>query len=970
MYLLVALALAATGSGVGQVWALTHDTGLAVAAEGCLLGQGFSPSEVMREPGSADARSGLAEAGNRCAAGLDRDQGIGMAVGAVLVPAAAWLLMLGGGLGLRWRLRRRRSGLADAPAGQAAAKRFGAWCDACDLKGRRRPRLLLAAPGRGTAAAFTTGLPAGRPLVLVPVNLACADQATLDFVILHELAHVRSRDLTWASAVWWAGWLSVPAVLLAASPVVSLPSTLLGDFGRALETAAVLSAALLALRASLLRRREHAADQHAAALGGTAPLARALRHQPAARTGGGRGRLRAAASAARSAMAAHPAPAARARAVTAVLDRAEGGFAVTAAAGMLAMFAYQALLAAVTFLRDGAPPTGLPARLLLAVPCLLWAWVVVPAWGRRAAAAARAGCPAAWAGPLSGAVAGLVAGYCTTVPGAVFDAGLITFSGDLPLVVAVLIIVTAGVGVLAAGAAAAASACPARRALALAGAVAAAGTALSVTLGSVPGVLNAHLIPHSSAVVRQVLLGDGNTWLWGASFLIMAAGLAAASPVIAAGRRAPRPARRGPRPVAAVWLVTGAATVIGGAAAGLSWQLRIQPGPPADLISFLDGQRSWICALAGWAASAVALLTGRGGSRPAGAPAGIPATLAAGFLATILAEAATAWGTGDQHDLGAFASAILVSTWLLFVTVIITLPLLAGTAVVMARARRRQLRRPRPMLAALAAGAATGALSLALLAGILAPVTTAPHDERQASLALRSAEAAWLAGDRPPRVPVAPPAAGRHDPGRRVSPPAGRAALASVRRLLPPGWKQTANGKPLAGVRPAPCQHQLTLDARPSSPHTADITDTYTFPVQRVWEGQMTLAVSLTSYGRAAPGFSADRKEAAVCAHFTLLVQKAVGGVARYSVSGGAYSQLRYPAYRTNVFGYATFPTLGKETTLRLTGFSDTVGVGHNQATAAVSYKYAGALPPTAIPGYAEHLARNVLLAVIAGLTA
>src|SRR5450756_1556091 len=93
-----------------------------------------------------------------------------------------------------------------------------------------------------------------------------------------------------------------------------------------------------------------------------------------------------------------------------------------------------------------AAVSGVPARLLLAVPCLLWAWVVVPAWARRAAAAAAACSPAGWAGPVCGAVLGLVAGYCAQVPGTPIAVGPLAFSGHLPLIIAVLAIVTAGAG--------------------------------------------------------------------------------------------------------------------------------------------------------------------------------------------------------------------------------------------------------------------------------------------------------------------------------------------------------------------------------------------------------------------------------------------------------------------------------------------------------------------------------------------
>jgi Zn-dependent protease with chaperone function len=977
MYLLVVLALVAMGGGAAQAWGLMHDGSAATASTACLVGQGIPPSEVTWLAAHPLTSSMFELRGifNGCLASLDRLQAIAMMGGAVAVPLAAWLLMLADGLRLRRRLRGHGSDLVQTPAGRAAAARFETWCDAWHLTGRRRPRLLLASPGRGRGQAFTTGLPFGRPLVVVPVAFAYDDQATFDFVVLHELAHVKSRDLTWASSVWWAGWLSVPVLLIAVSPVIVRPSRLLTDYGSAIALAAVLSAALLALRASLLRRREHAADQHAAvALGGAAALAAALR-QPSGTwsavgqsgqsgQSGQRG-LRRVVSAMRSLLSLHPAATARLTAVTTELDREEGGFGVTAAAGVLAMFGYQVLALVVADLGHGAEQEGLPGRLVLAAPCLLWAWVVVPAWIRRAAAAARIGASPTWAGPLWGAVLGLVAGYCTQIPGGFLAAGPLSFPGHLSLVIAVLVFVAAGTSVLAAGVAAWVALAGQnhqgpRRRLALTGAVVAVGTALSVTFGIAILGLSGHEAMDSAAVDRTLLMAEGDSWLWGWSFLIMVAGLAAAWP----GRWIRR---------AAIWPVIGAVSA-GGAVAALSWQLRRQPHLSADTANALVNQRWWICALAGLAATAVTLLSRRpapqvdGEAGPDVPAARIPGALAAGFLTTVLAalaEIGSAWATGYQHNQLVFVATLQETTWLLFAVVVVIAPLLWFAAGLMHRGERSRHSRPRRLPTALMAVLVSGALSLAVLTGFVSSVTTAPHDLGRADLVIARFQAYERTGGSTPVIPVLPNAGNGRDPGRRLKPPAAKAVLADIPKLLSPGWKQVRNStKPLTGVSVASCQELINQVAADNPPSSANITRTYRFPVPGVLTDTMTLVVSLTSYDKAAPGFSLDRNETAACAHFTQTPPHP--GLWHYSMTGGSRPLLPYPAYYQDFVGR----TMERAITGGLSAVNGLVNVGHNQASALVDYSYFGAVPPARIWDYAERLAHQALLTIISNLKA
>jgi Zn-dependent protease with chaperone function len=254
VYLLVVLTLLGLGAGTAQAVFTIRDLGDYGSVRVCLDHHGFAmppPRSVVTLPEMVQ----FAE----CMRDYNKRLGITVLAGAVAVPVAAWLLMLLGGLGIRLRLRRA----ATTDKVRAAADRFEAWCDRCGLTGRQRPRLLMAEPSRLSGQAFTTGFPLSRPLVVVPRGYAYDEQVKFDFVVLHELAHVRVRDLPWASAVWWAGWLSIPALLVAVLPLLGHPTLVVDLYQASLVTAVVLSVAMLVVRAALLCRRELAADRFA-----------------------------------------------------------------------------------------------------------------------------------------------------------------------------------------------------------------------------------------------------------------------------------------------------------------------------------------------------------------------------------------------------------------------------------------------------------------------------------------------------------------------------------------------------------------------------------------------------------------------------------------------------------------------------------------------------------------------------------
>jgi Zn-dependent protease with chaperone function len=207
MYALIVVALAALGAGASQITFFVHDLGHVTSVQSCLLDHGIR----LSDPALQDVTGSSAHLGDfaGCANPYNRGQGVVMLIGIAATLALAWLLMLISGVAMRRRLRHRASART-GPLIEAARARFVHWCDLAGLTGRHRPFLLLARPGRLTDQAFTTALPFSRPTVVIPVGYVHLQQDQLDVVLLHELAHVRSRDLTWASATWWAGWLNLP----------------------------------------------------------------------------------------------------------------------------------------------------------------------------------------------------------------------------------------------------------------------------------------------------------------------------------------------------------------------------------------------------------------------------------------------------------------------------------------------------------------------------------------------------------------------------------------------------------------------------------------------------------------------------------------------------------------------------------------------------------------------------------------
>ena len=806
-YLLTLFALAVMGGGAGQALFLSRDLGDISTSLTCYLQHGFSWQDLPRNvAGTADPHF----AG--CVAAYDRRHGIAMLTGAAAVVTAAWLLMVGGGLVLRARLRPEERVADSSEAARRARSRFEAWCDVWGLEGRGRPRLLLAAPRRFGGRAFTTGVPLARPVVVVPLSYAYLDTDVFDVVVLHELAHVRSRDLLWAASVWWAGWLNVPVLLLLAlSSAVAAPYSSLRFYGTSSGIAAVLSAAVLVLRAALLRRRELAADRFAVdVLGDAAPLRAVLGARPTAPDAPGAAaapaqltvRARRLVRAALRWGASHPPPEVRAGAEPADLERWEGGFAVSAAAGVIAMLTYQGvetLLVDLGGLRWRDP--SLPSDLAFATTGLLWACVAVPAWARRVRAAARAGRRPTWAGPLAGAVLGLTGGYLLQVPGAGSVVGRGLFAGHILSAVLLLAAGATGAAVVAVGlatrvagpapaaAAGGADGSPAR--VPLAWAVLTAAVVLTTALSMTVMLLTSQIRWGSAAEDRTLLIGVGAQHYWPFAPVLVLIGCVLS---------APRPAvRRAPRlraaPVRARLAVIGAAAAVGGLVAAVDWRSRIAGvRHDQDAVYLLLTRGWWICALAGWAVFVLVVATGRPrtppartpdpapdparapGSPPAAtrpgpatpsplpdrvaaaspgspaSPAGpstpagrLPAALAAALLTAALAgllRAVALAVSGPPGTLHLFQESVRTPAWMVLGAAVVTAPLLYAATTAAARCPRRDPGRTRQGLRAAATAPAvalgTAVLAAAQISGLLAPLTVSAHDDSRALAAIRS----------------------------------------------------------------------------------------------------------------------------------------------------------------------------------------------------------------------------------------
>ncbi|MFI7545820.1 M48 family metalloprotease [Actinoplanes sp. NPDC049599] len=963
LYLLVAVALGLLGGGAATALRDASSARYPAAAVRCLAERGIDSTALEGVDSVRLRNAAVRDQVWGCISGNARNQSRFMLLGALLLPVAALLLMVGGGLAVRRRLAGHAVSPASGAASRRALDRFEQWCDLLGLTGRRRPRLVITPPSPAGRQAFTTGLPFRSPVVVVPLGHAYLEPAQFDVLVLHELAHVRARDVVWASAVWWTGWLSVPVLLLALSPLVRWPHQRSGIFVAylpALLSAVVLSAVVLGLRAALLRRREIAADRYAVDVLGSAGALRAVLGRPQGGTtvtdrgtpAGVAGPVRRAVSSARRNLTVHPPAAVRADADPVAPQRWEGGFAVTAVAGVLAMFTVQSAYIVLSA-TDWAWRSGRLALNAAAVlGGLLWACVVVPAWRRRARIAAAVGSAPRWSGPIAGAVLGTVAGLLTQAPGGIATAarGLVPvlFAGHLMPAVGVLTAVTAGTAVLTAGLAAAVPA-PGRaaRAWSAAGAIVAVVTAWATAFTTSVWTLVNYFPDGSPSRVRTWLMGAGLwEWRWAPLLVLTGSALAAlayrwipdaAAPVV----RSRWPGRAGLR-------VTGVAVVVGGLAAGLTWQLRIGAADSEDALFVLMSDRSMICACAGWAALAVLLFphpSDPADRSPARVLPQVPSALAAGFATAALAGVvlfgiATAGGRG--RDVDALVAAVRWPMWQLLVAVVVTLPALVALA---GRAHRLR-RRTRGWAAGAGTGVVIVAFSMALVGGAIPPLAVGPHDWSD-YLASRDA-APTVLGVRPtPPAATDDPGQGR-DPGRPLDAAAVTAALAGIDNLLPAGHRRlpddtdgTDAAEPL-DLRPEACRAALarSTDAERARPRTADAAQRYKTPLGPY--ADVTVEVGIVSYREPVPDFTRHREATAQCGHLTMPSPVSDTGTAEGSYTEGPPPRGPYPAFRTDFTLTASVRSLPVVTMW----LAEYALAGHNLVSVSITMSTSGG-PPT-----------------------
>jgi hypothetical protein len=308
----------------------------------------------------------------------------------------------------------RRARLSRVPEAHPATARVARIATECGIT--TPPELMWAAAEASTGArAF--GRPGRYRVKVAPALAGTARRkpAVFDAVMRHELAHIRLRDVLLAYVAlgcWYALLvaMALPLVLRVVSPDLSLvPEYLL--------RVAVLAAVVYAVRARLLREREHYADVQAAAWSAGDEYGRVL----------DRGRAPAPRPGRRPAwLALHPTPGAR-RAVVArpaVLARARpgvlaaGGFAAGAGTGLLA-----SLLGAV----PDMPATSRTAQAVMAAALGWLGAVELLRWARGTSAGAAAPDASVSRGLLAASAAavtaGVVAGAWTSLSGTGLLAG-------------------------------------------------------------------------------------------------------------------------------------------------------------------------------------------------------------------------------------------------------------------------------------------------------------------------------------------------------------------------------------------------------------------------------------------------------------------------------------------------------------------------------------------------------------------
>jgi hypothetical protein len=929
VYLLVLFALAALGAGAGSALVVSEDAAQFAAVDRCAAHAGVSTSGTW----SLSAGSVIVD---RCGQTLGGDVARTMAIGAVLLPALSVALALVGGAAVRLRLPRTES--SDSTL-LAAAARFDYWCTELGLAGRRRPRIRFVSARIRPRPAFTTAIPFARADVVLPESYAYADRRDFDVAVLHELGHVKAADVSWAAAVWWSGWLPVPSLLAVILPAVTAQDWL-AAWSISIVTSAVLSVAILVLRAALLRRREFAADRFAATVVAD-PAALAgffgdrMLDPPAPRARAVRGVRRI-----RSALAVHPSTRARA----AGRDDAAGEGAVTTIAGVVAMIGWQTLAMALTFWRAVARPhADVPPEVSLGLAASVWAIVVVPGWSRLARTAARDGRAVRWRGSFAGAVVGLLAGYCLPVPGMPW---LISVwpTAWLPLVLALFAVFTGAVAVFTAGLVGnAAQTTGLRAALSQPIIVTAAAGTLYLVWQTASDLLHATVDRFPAAVIRLLVNGGAavapTTWL---APLVLSTVLITAL----AGTRV--------RPGRPAITILGGGVLVGSVFAVLSWLLRWHPSLSLDSKFLITWQKYWICVLAGLIVYAAQVIA-RGGRQDR-----LPGAIGMGTLTAVtgtLITAAAVALTSRYKDPNSLGQQVATTLWLLFVAIIVTLPWLPVLARAVARPWLGRLDHSQVTRYA-GVPVAVAAVSLLLLGGLLFPVTIGPHDAT--IIEAFPSQFGPATSHASTTVPTPSPST-RVDPGRPLDPAQVAAVVAAAATALPAGSTPTANLTENLPITPPRCASAVALsDGIDQRPQTARLERTYSIPgAPGILRPQVIIDVVSLRDDQSLDAVIQDVVTA--CATFRLADADADGGHLNGLTAGAAISDRVY-AQQVVTTGTVRGVIVG--------AISDWAGaqVGHNYVSVAGSYQFTRGLPPDEAEQYIESTVSSVFADLRAAL--
>jgi Zn-dependent protease with chaperone function len=788
---------------------------------------------------------------DRCLAGAYRSQGwfvLGSA-GAMLVITAGLILVVP--WLDRWRLARAPRFADIRGETTPVTARFRSLCGEAGLAGRRCPDLLVA----GVPEAFTTVLPGGRPLVVLPVKVAlgCDDPRRFDPVVLHELAHVRVRDVSLASAVRGISWITVPVVALA-----SLPQFLAGWQGQvqgaSLVQAALFVLAAILVAAALLRFREIAADRQAALWLGSPGALSDLLDTAGGRAGAG---MRSSGRWWLRPLARHPSLGARRTALRLPSGPRGVGLAYGFAVGAVAAMAMDVCFFLAGSL-DQPAAVWLPVRVWAAAGGVLLGLGLAPALLRDAERARQAGTAAVRWDAAAGTGLGLLLGSIVP-PGTAASAviSVVVGAGFRGVTTAVILAFTgAGLTVLIAGLASLAAERFPRQPAWLTACL-----AITISGWAAGALLPVFLLPSAGFDLHSLAFTlGGNPWrplllLYPATVILLVARTRPAHPAAGMGSAPDR--RPGPAAAARYWgrrapaILSPAITPVCAAASAVAlflWHTPLDRSWSVDLFSRWVEEEWRVCAFAGWVVLVILVLA-------KGIP-GLARACVSAWSATVLAAVGTViYGTitgwpGSSFVRLARDLAITPSVWLFYLAVPTSLLALMP-------ARRLAMPKQRWLLPA---GASAGAAASVILVFTTAiPGLTGPAESTASSSYCGS----------PAGIPAesSPSAAATAD--RVMTYKAAQTVVAGVCTALPAGWISGASSVPTerVTVRPAGCT-PLSAEVYLSvlyDPQTWALGQYQLAP--RTIDGSETLTVRVNSYAQPVPPspFAAADRDLARC---------------------------------------------------------------------------------------------------------